>query len=262
MHPGRGPDVTSTEQAESTAQYYARRAAEYDRIYAKPERQDDLVALRARVRDAFAGLRVLDLACGTGYWTVPLAERAREVVGVDINAEVLAIARARLLAIDPADGRCPVSFRQADLYDMPRPDSGPPDGPVPDRNTPDHQAGSPNCALARFDGALVAHWWSHVALDETDRFLDALHARLDAGARVMLLDNRLVPGSSTPVARTDGAGNTYQLRRLDDGSTFEVLKNFPDAASIERALAGRATDIEFTPFDYYWTATYRVVPAP
>ena len=30
------------------AQYYAKRAAEYERIYAKPERQTDLGALRAR----------------------------------------------------------------------------------------------------------------------------------------------------------------------------------------------------------------------
>ena len=51
------------------AAYYAQRAAEYERIYAKPERQADLAALRARFGKLFKGKRVLELACGTGYWT-------------------------------------------------------------------------------------------------------------------------------------------------------------------------------------------------
>ncbi|HEY6168738.1 MAG TPA: class I SAM-dependent methyltransferase, partial [Verrucomicrobiae bacterium] len=51
------------------AEYYARRAGEYERIYAKPERQADLAALRARLAEAFRGRRVLEIACGTGYWT-------------------------------------------------------------------------------------------------------------------------------------------------------------------------------------------------
>ena len=36
-------------------EYYRRRAASYERIYARPERQADL--------------RELELACGTGWWT-------------------------------------------------------------------------------------------------------------------------------------------------------------------------------------------------
>ena len=41
---------------DSLADYYARRAAEYERIYAKPERQADLAALRSRIAGLFAGL--------------------------------------------------------------------------------------------------------------------------------------------------------------------------------------------------------------
>ena len=44
---------------------------------------------------------------------------------------------------------------------------------------------------------------------------------------MVFFDNCYVEGSSTPLSRTDAAGNTYQSRRLDDGSTHEVLKNFP-----------------------------------
>jgi hypothetical protein len=51
-------------------------------------------------------------------------------------------------------------------------------------------------------------------------------------ARVVLLDNRYVEGSSTPVSEPDAHGNTYQLRRLADATEVRVLKNFPSKAQL------------------------------
>src|SRR5260370_1354780 len=53
--------------------YYARRAAEYERVYTGPRWQDDLARLRPRVAEFFAGRRVFEVACGTGYWTLVAA---------------------------------------------------------------------------------------------------------------------------------------------------------------------------------------------
>src|SRR5687767_8959260 len=61
------------------ATYYAKRASEYERIYDKPERQADLRALEARIRKMVAGRKVLELACGTGYWTDLIAPEAAQV---------------------------------------------------------------------------------------------------------------------------------------------------------------------------------------
>ena len=47
-----------------------------------------------------------------------------------------------------------------------------------------------------------------------------------------MLDNQYVLGSSTPISRTDAEGNTYQTRPLKDGSSHEVLKNFPTHAQL------------------------------
>jgi len=47
------------------------------------------------------------------------------------------------------------------------------------------------------------------------------------------MDNRYVDGSSTPISERDADGNTYQRRRLADGSDNRVLKNFPTEASYE-----------------------------
>ena len=56
--------------------YYAARAAEYENVYAKPERQSDLARLRETVPAYFVGRRVLEVACGTGYWTRLIAPHA------------------------------------------------------------------------------------------------------------------------------------------------------------------------------------------
>src|SRR5262245_66143846 len=93
--------------------YYARRAAEYERIYARPERQGDLALLRAAIERGCAGRSVLDVACGTGYFTAHAARRARSVMGVDANEETLAIDRAKGLAN--------AQFAVADAYAIPAP---------------------------------------------------------------------------------------------------------------------------------------------
>jgi demethylmenaquinone methyltransferase/2-methoxy-6-polyprenyl-1,4-benzoquinol methylase len=49
--------------------YYAHRVAECERIYTSPRWQGDLERIRGRIRAVFAGLRLFEVACGTGYWT-------------------------------------------------------------------------------------------------------------------------------------------------------------------------------------------------
>ena len=94
-----------------------------------------------------------------------------------------------------------------------------------------------------------------------DGFLEALGKRLAPGARVAFLDNRYVEGSSTPVSRRDAEGNGYQTRRLADGTTHEVLKNFPTAGQMEKRLGRHGGEVRFTNYQYYWVATYRIMSA-
>jgi demethylmenaquinone methyltransferase/2-methoxy-6-polyprenyl-1,4-benzoquinol methylase len=202
--------------------YYADRAAEYEAIYAKPERQADLLALRAEIAAFARGRRVLEIACGTGYWTGALAETAAAVRATDVGEEVLAVARAK--GLPPA-----VTFAVADAFAL-----GPPDG----------------C-----DAAFAGFWWSHVARVDLARFLDGLWRRLPPRAPVLFADNRYVPGSSTPVARTDAGGDTYQLRTLADGSVHEVRKNFPAAHEVRAALlAAGGVEVAVAESTYFWRA--------
>ncbi|CAD5370313.1 Class I SAM-dependent methyltransferase [Rubrivivax sp. A210] len=206
--------------------YYAQRAPAYERVYAKPERQADLRTLEAALPGLFAGRCVLEIACGTGWWTPHGAARAAAWLATDINPETLAIARSKAL---PA---C-VRLAEADAWAL--------------EGLPDDE---------RFDAAFAGFWWSHVPLARLPAWLDLLHARLAPGARVVFIDNVYVEGSSTPIARRDAEGNQWQQRPLDDGSVHEVLKNFPSREDALQLLGSRALDATWTALPHYWMLSY------
>jgi len=207
--------------------YYKRRATYYERVYHKPERQTDLRAMEAWLPGVFAGRRVLEVACGTGWWTLPGARDAQSWLATDLNPETMDVARAKAM---PAS----VRFETVDAYTL---------AEVADQT---------------FDGAFTGCWWSHVPLARLPGWLATLHARLEPGARVVMLDNRYVEGNSTPLTRRDADGNTYQDRTLDDGSAHEVLKNFPTRDEAVAMLGPRARDAEWIEHGHYWILSYRL----
>jgi len=107
-----------------------------------------------------------------------------------------------------------------------------------------------------FNGAYAGFWWSHLTHAQRQPFLQSLHKCLAPGARVVFMDNRYVEGSSTPLSRTDAEGNTYQLRKLSNGDSHEVLKNFPTEPDLRRQIEGFGVNGRYTPFEYYWLFEY------
>ena len=209
------------------SQYYAARAREYEQIYDKPERQADLARLREVIPRYFAARDVLEIACGTGYWTQFIAPVARTITATDINPETLAIAQSKPFP----SGR--VRFDVADINAL---------GP----------------GYRNFTGAFAGFWWSHVPRAGLRAFIESLHKALSPGAVVVVLDNRYVEGSSTPISHVDAEGNSYQLRRLANGSQHTILKNFPTEAELVSEVDPYGRAIEYTGLDYYWLLKYEV----
>ena len=77
-----------------------------------------------------------------------------------------------------------------------------------------------------------------------------------ADAKVVLLDNPYVEGSSSRIVETDSCGNTFQARRLNDGSTHRVLKNFPSEADLHSSLLGVGSGGRFRTWGHYWAFEY------
>lgn len=223
--PDRGRDAVKTSMTSETLHaYYAARAPEYDRVYKKPERQDDLRAIERWLPVVLDGRAALEVACGTGYWTQFMAGATSELVAMDASAQMLDMARAR---VAPAR----VSFLLGDAYRLP-------------------------IASRRFEAAFAGFWFSHVPRARVGEFIGELHRALAPGAKVVLLDNRFVPGSSTPIADQDREGNTYQVRRLEDGSAHRVLKNFPSEVELDEAVAGLASRVRYHEWQYFWALEY------
>jgi len=205
--------------------YYAKRAREYEQVYEKPERQHELEWLRRRVPELLANRTVLEVACGTGYWTQFIARKARRVYACDINQSVLEIAAEKPIPKDR------VHFFKADAISL----EGAPSG----------------C-----DAAFAGFWWSHVKKSGIAQFVANLSRKLEPGAVVGILDNSFAPGSSTPISRTDAEGNTYQVRQLANGEAFEVLKNFPKPGELADAVRGVAREAHLESLAYYWLLVF------
>ena len=218
---------TSDNVEQVMPRYYAQRAAEYERVFDKPHRQPDIATLKAWLRTQFAGRRVLEVATGTGFWLPAATADAAAWLGTDLNPEVLAVAQQKPLDFNK------VRFQHADAYAL-----------------------AATVAPGGFDAAFAGLWFSHVPVSRRAAWLAQLHACLQPGARVVLMDNRYVAGDSTPISRHDDEGNGFQQRQLSDGSAHEVLKNFPTAAEFAALLGGRA--FEFRELTYFWTLVYEV----
>jgi ubiquinone/menaquinone biosynthesis C-methylase UbiE len=152
--------------------YYAHCAASYDAVYGQEERQDDLDDLQEAVAELMQGHKVLELACGSGYWTEFISIAAESVMAIDASPEMLALAAKR--DVDPDI----VTFAQGDavtLADIP---------------------------AGQYTACFAAGWWSHIGRAEQDKYLALLRSKLGKDALLVLLDSNQVEGVSVPIART------------------------------------------------------------
>jgi SAM-dependent methyltransferase len=153
---------------------------------------------------------VLELACGTGLWTVELTRHAAGITAVDASPEVLDINRARLQ--EAAGREVPVSYVRADLFGW-RPEES-------------------------YDVVFFGFWLSHVPPGRFAAFWDLVRSALRPGGRVFFVDSL----RTETWAEKESAGRAPRdhttLRRLNDGREFRIVKVFYDPVELEARLAG------------------------
>lgn len=208
--------------------YYRERAHEYDKVYHNPPEQGDLQEASRIFQTLFAQKMVLEIACGTGYWTEQIAATAAAVDATDANEAMLQIARAR-----PVKGN--VRFAVADMYTL----------------TPGK----------KYDAVFGGFIWSHIPVQDLDGLMDRLAGCLQPDGLLVFIDSNIVkntPHDAKKIANTDINGNTYQERTLDNGDAYLVLKNFPDEAFLVERLARVGAEVTVLRLEYYWIAYCRV----
>lgn len=201
--------------------YYKLRAQEYEAVYQKPERQADLIEIRQYLSQQFSQKHLLEIACGTGYWTQILASSTKSILATDINPEVLVLAKQK----DYPNNN--VTFQIQDI----------------DRLAP---------PVSSFEGLFGGFILSHISRTQWQAFFSTCLSQIKAGSELLFLDNRYVEGSSTPISRKDQGGDTYQSRTLNSGQGFEVMKNFPVEEELKKLLIKSTTEWEWINWRYYW----------
>ena len=183
-------------------EYYVRRAGEYEEIYGwrDPDRQREQEMLAFDIQNSLRGRDVLEVACGTGWWTRILSESARSIMATDLGEEVLEIAKEK-------EYGCPVTFKKEDAYNLSFPDGS-------------------------FNGGLAFSWFSHIPHDLIDAFLREFHRVLGVGSKVFIADNVYVQGIGGELEKREGDPNTYKIRALKDGGVFTIVKNYFSAEDL------------------------------
>jgi len=144
------------------SRYYRDRAPEYEQIYYRdiPDRRREIDEEINRLEQLVKGKKVLELACGTGYWTQVMSQSASEIMACDLSGEMLVVAREK-------DYACPIHFAAADLYDMP-------------------------IEMGTYDIVALGFWFSHHPRQDFDRLFDILIKGLKPDGLIWMIDSERV----------------------------------------------------------------------
>lgn len=77
--------------------YYSDRAKEYEKVYFREDavRQREQLEIQNTMKTLFKNEHILEVACGTGYWTQFVAQTASHITAIDFSNKVLDIAKKK-----------------------------------------------------------------------------------------------------------------------------------------------------------------------
>jgi len=189
--------------------YYRARAREYDRSISSAFELFE--AGKALLLNLGKFNSILELACGTGFWTETLLNMGDKVTATDAAPEMLAIARERL-------GEERITYRQVDLFQW-QPDE-------------------------KYDLVFFANWLSHVPPDALGGFLKKVRASLRSGGSLAIVDQYAPSEADSAIAKEA----IYAVRPLEDGRQFTIVKAFYGLKEFETNLKTLGFEVKTTRF--------------
>jgi SAM-dependent methyltransferase len=217
-----------TELLNEQTAYYRARAEEYDQTSPFAAEGAPFAAELAEIRAALQAFcprgRVLELACGSGQWTVELARYASHLTAVDTSPEMLALSRARV-------GGGDVVYVEADLFDWSPPE--------------------------QFDVVFFAAWLSHIPPQRFERFWGLVDDGLRPDGRVFIIDE--LPAEAALEQAIGDAVAPAVERRLTTGARYRTVKVLyePDVLRDRLASLGWRVDIHTVGWRFFYAAGRR-----
>lgn len=142
-------------------EYYRRRAGEYEEIYdwKDDNRQEEQGLIAEAIKDYLARRRVLEVACGIGYWAKIFSETVERIVAKDTGKDVIELAKLKKYS-------CPIEFERENANDITFDDDS-------------------------FDGGLLFSWFYHIPRESFHPFLKEFHRVVQDGARVLIAETSM-----------------------------------------------------------------------
>lgn len=190
-------------------EYYRARAEEYDESTAGFA--DVFAPAKSILKELGQFDHILELACGTGFWTETLLQMGRKVTALDAAPEMLEIARKRL-------GEDHITYQQADLFHWE--------------------------PAQEYDLVFFANWLSHVPPESLDDFLSKVRRAVRAGRHIAIVDQHAPSADDKSIAKAD----IYATRPLSDGRKFTIVKAFYDLEELEKKLERLGFEVRVNTF--------------
>ncbi len=213
-----------------TENYYSKRAPEYEQIYFRdmPDRRKEIADEVDYIKELCAGKNVLDIACGSGYWTERISETASSIVACDISDEMLEIAKNKQYY-------CPVDFVRANLNQLP------------------FESNS-------FDIVTLCFWFSHHPKQDYNNLFKNItdpikpESPVKANCPLWLIDNNPpAEGSVNQTHHIDDHGNNFKKRFLDNKKEFIILKNYFEKDELMNIFSPYFEIKRLVYGKYYWS---------
>lgn len=209
--------------------YYRARAGEYDEWFYRLNRYDQGEALNQQwfdegeeVAQALRKLgrfeRVLELAAGTGIWTIQLAEIADHVTAIDASDEVIALNQQKPKATN-------VVFEKHDLFLW----------------EPTEQ----------YDLVFFSFWLSHVPESLAPEFMAKVARASKPGGSVFIIDS-MAASTSTAKNQSIATTDAQQVRRLNDGSTYQIIKIYYQPDQLQKLLMDAGFEAAISTTEHYF----------
>jgi SAM-dependent methyltransferase len=192
--------------------YYRAVAPEYDEAAQRDANEVDRGELESALERFAPGGDVLELAGGTGHWTVSLVRYASRLTVLDASEEALAINRVK-----SAGAATPVKYVVADIFDW-RP-------------------------AQRYEVVFFSFWLSHVPPRRFDSFWQLVDRALRPGGRVFFIDSALARSEPADHVRRDDPERGVSIRQLNDGRQYNIVKVFWQPEALEQRLATLGFDM-------------------
>jgi ubiquinone/menaquinone biosynthesis C-methylase UbiE len=209
--------------------YYNQRAQEFESIYHRddPIRQQEQNAISTEMQEVLRDRSVLEVACGTGFWTQIASQTARHIIAIDSSTEMLQLAKSKTIQPDK------VSFLQADAYAL---------SSVP----------------GSFDGGLANFWFSHIPKVQIKEFLVGFHKKIAKHGAIFMADNLYIPDVGGELVTQSGSEDTFKVRKLANGSKHVILKNYYTKNQLRDIFTPFTINLNINLGSCFWWISYEV----